>query len=160
MQDLTPMSSNTQGKQNINTAMKTHLIALPALGSAKVKEIMKARPIRNLDELSKVPKITAKDIEAIRDLITFGQEGENKMSCNCHSSTKVPNSDCSCGQCKPLKQLCRPRFFPGQLLTEEDLNRLECYIIAQIEGLASQIADLQKTVKKQDQMLTKLSKQK
>lgn len=39
--------------------------------------------------------------------------------------------DCTprCPACGGLKCLCRPRFFPGQLLTDEDLNRLEQYVI-------------------------------
>jgi hypothetical protein len=35
-----------------------------------------------------------------------------------------------CPECGGLECLCRPRFFAGQLLTEQDLNRLEQYIIA------------------------------
>ena len=34
-----------------------------------------------------------------------------------------------CPACNGLQCLCRPRFFAGQLLTDEDLNRLERYII-------------------------------
>src|SRR5262245_17869667 len=34
-----------------------------------------------------------------------------------------------CPACGSLQCLCRPRFFAGQLLTEEDLNRLERYVI-------------------------------
>jgi len=34
-----------------------------------------------------------------------------------------------CPACGGLQCLCRPRFFAGQLLTEEDLNRLERYIV-------------------------------
>jgi hypothetical protein len=34
-----------------------------------------------------------------------------------------------CPVCGGLECLCRPRFFAGQLLTEEDLNRLERYIV-------------------------------
>jgi hypothetical protein len=34
-----------------------------------------------------------------------------------------------CPACGGLQCLCRPRFFPGQLLTDEDLNRLERYVI-------------------------------
>src|SRR5262249_50319348 len=34
---------------------------------------------------------------------------------------------CECGL---LECLCRPRFFAGQLLTEQDLNRLDAYIRA------------------------------
>jgi hypothetical protein len=33
-----------------------------------------------------------------------------------------------CSDCGALKCLCRPRFFAGQLLTEQDLNRLDTYI--------------------------------
>src|SRR5262249_8522265 len=35
-----------------------------------------------------------------------------------------------CPVCGGLECLCRPRFFAGQLLTEDDLNRLDRYIIA------------------------------
>ncbi len=34
-----------------------------------------------------------------------------------------------CPVCGGLECLCRPRFFPGQLLTDEDLNRLDRYIV-------------------------------
>ncbi len=34
-----------------------------------------------------------------------------------------------CPDCGGLECLCRPRFFAGQLLTEEDLNRLERYVV-------------------------------
>jgi len=43
--------------------------------------------------------------------------------------------DHACG-CKPgrtcdgLECLCRPRFFAGQLLTDEDLRRLDHYVVA------------------------------
>jgi hypothetical protein len=35
-----------------------------------------------------------------------------------------------CPECGGLECLCRPRFFAGQLLTDEDLNRLDHYIVA------------------------------
>ena len=35
-----------------------------------------------------------------------------------------------CPDCGGLECLCRPRFFAGQLLTEQDLNRLDNYILA------------------------------
>jgi hypothetical protein len=35
-----------------------------------------------------------------------------------------------CPACGGLECMCRPRFFAGQLLTEEDLNRLDHYIVA------------------------------
>jgi hypothetical protein len=37
---------------------------------------------------------------------------------------------CTCAECGGLECLCRPRFFAGQLLTEEELNRLDHYIVA------------------------------
>jgi hypothetical protein len=47
-------------------------------------------------------------------------------------SAPTPTKECApnpCPTCGGLECLCRPRFFAGQLLTEEDLNRLEHYII-------------------------------
>jgi hypothetical protein len=41
--------------------------------------------------------------------------------------------ECVCGPkrtCEGLECLCRPRFFAGQLLTDEDLRRLDHYIVA------------------------------
>ena len=40
---------------------------------------------------------------------------------------------CGCGpgrSCDGLECLCRPRYFAGQLLTDEDLRRLDHYIVA------------------------------
>lgn len=43
---------------------------------------------------------------------------------------KPPADPCQpCPACGGLECLCRPRFFAGQLLTEEDLNRLDRYIV-------------------------------
>ena len=40
-----------------------------------------------------------------------------------------PDPSCQpCPACDGLECLCRPRFFAGQLLTEQDLNRLDHYI--------------------------------
>jgi hypothetical protein len=50
---------------------------------------------------------------------------------NAFTSTNVP--DCApvtCAVCGGLECLCRPRFFAGQLLTDEDLQRLDHYITA------------------------------
>ncbi|HEY1752912.1 MAG TPA: hypothetical protein VGG29_16765 [Caulobacteraceae bacterium] len=42
-----------------------------------------------------------------------------------------PGAACQpCPDCGGLECLCRPRFFAGQLLTEQDLNRLDEYIVA------------------------------
>src|SRR6266496_2355065 len=44
------------------------------------------------------------------------------------TTTRIPTVT-RCPVCGGLECLCRPRFFAGQLLTEDDLNRLERYII-------------------------------
>lgn len=44
------------------------------------------------------------------------------------TTTRTPTVT-RCPVCGGLECLCRPRFFAGQLLTDEDLNRLEHYII-------------------------------
>src|SRR6266536_5719170 len=36
----------------------------------------------------------------------------------------------ACPVCGGLECLCRPRFFAGQLLTDEDLKRLDHYVVA------------------------------
>jgi hypothetical protein len=43
-----------------------------------------------------------------------------------------PECECPppCPACGGLECLCRPRFFAGQVLTEDDLNRLENYVVA------------------------------
>ncbi len=49
-----------------------------------------------------------------------------------HSRTGCSNcgkQDCTCSVCGDLESLCRPRFFAGQLLTEDELNRLQQYVI-------------------------------
>ena len=46
------------------------------------------------------------------------------------TTTTRPPIVTRCPVCGGLECLCRPRFFAGQLLTEDDLNRLEQYIIA------------------------------
>jgi len=44
------------------------------------------------------------------------------------TTTRTPKVS-RCPVCGGLECLCRPRFFAGQLLTEDDLNRLEHYIV-------------------------------
>lgn len=45
----------------------------------------------------------------------------------CPPSSKVKKPP-ACPDCGALECLCRPRFFAGQLLSEQDLNRLDQYI--------------------------------
>jgi hypothetical protein len=49
-----------------------------------------------------------------------------------YAPTKDNGSCCPpvCADCGLLECLCRPRFFAGQLLTEQDLNRLDAYVRA------------------------------
>src|ERR671912_723049 len=47
-------------------------------------------------------------------------------------ATNVKTSECGacgCPTCGGLQCLCRPRFFAGQLLTDETLNQLDHYIV-------------------------------
>lgn len=51
---------------------------------------------------------------------------------NRSTSPSTPNprfAQVNCPECSGLECLCRPRFFPGQLLTDEDLKRLDRYIV-------------------------------
>lgn len=45
------------------------------------------------------------------------------------ASSRMKTLQPVCPACGGLDCLCRPRFFAGQLLTEEDLNRLDHYIV-------------------------------
>ena len=50
-----------------------------------------------------------------------------------NSMTQTNSSGCApvvCPDCGGLECLCRPRFFAGQLLTDDDLKRLDYYITA------------------------------
>lgn len=44
------------------------------------------------------------------------------------SPSACPPDPCVCSTCGMLECLCRPRFFAGQILTADDLNRLDAYI--------------------------------
>jgi hypothetical protein len=44
------------------------------------------------------------------------------------SPTACPPERVRCSTCGMLECLCRPRFFAGQILTADDLNRLDAYI--------------------------------
>jgi hypothetical protein len=57
---------------------------------------------------------------------------ENLMNLMRQVSTPSTGGGCCChgNACEGLECLCRPRYFAGQLLTDEDLNRLDHYIVA------------------------------
>jgi hypothetical protein len=59
--------------------------------------------------------------------LAFGAAGVTARDCR---PTPVCDPRPVCPACGGLECLCRPRFFAGQLLTEEDLNRLDHYIVA------------------------------
>lgn len=48
---------------------------------------------------------------------------------NADRSTTVSTDPCGCGEGGTLRSLSRPRFFAGQLLTEDEFKRLDKYII-------------------------------
>src|SRR4051812_39330766 len=57
----------------------------------------------------------------------------SNVSMRAPTKTPLPPSPCcdtTCASCGLLECLCRPRFFAGQLLSEQDLNRLDSYIRA------------------------------
>ena len=44
------------------------------------------------------------------------------------SATTCEPAPVRCSTCGMLECLCRPRFFAGQVLTADDLNRLDAYV--------------------------------
>ena len=57
---------------------------------------------------------------------------ESLMNLMRDAAAPSKGTGCCCGgnACEGLECLCRPRYFAGQLLTDEDLNRLDHYIVA------------------------------
>jgi hypothetical protein len=60
-------------------------------------------------------------------IFAFGDARRGTLDCR---PTPVCDPRPVCPACGGLECLCRPRFFAGQLLSEEDLNRLDHYIVA------------------------------
>ena len=58
-------------KTNVNTASKADLESLPGIGPVLATEMIKARPIRSLQQLDQVPGIGPKTIEKLRELVAF-----------------------------------------------------------------------------------------
>ncbi len=61
---------------NINTANKTQLMSLPAIGRVLAQRIIDARPIASLEELVAVAGISTSVVDKIQPLITFEVSGE------------------------------------------------------------------------------------
>jgi hypothetical protein len=59
--------------------------------------------------------------------LAFGDARRGILDCR---PTPICDPRPVCPACGGLECLCRPRFFAGQLLSEEDLNRLDHYIVA------------------------------
>jgi hypothetical protein len=60
-----------------------------------------------------------------------GAASQSTSTTTSTSALLPPGPACQpCPECGGLVCLCRPRFFAGQLLTEQDLNRLDQYIVA------------------------------
>jgi competence protein ComEA len=57
---------------DLNTADLKTLEALPGVGPTLAKRIMEARPIKSLDELSKVKGMSKTKVAALKDKVTFG----------------------------------------------------------------------------------------
>jgi competence protein ComEA len=62
------------GKVNLNTADAAALEALPGIGAATAKAIIAARPIKSFNELDKIRGLGKNRIDALRDLVTTGDE--------------------------------------------------------------------------------------
>jgi competence protein ComEA len=62
------------GKVNLNTADLATLEALPGIGAATAKAIVAARPLKSIDDLDKIRGLGKNRIDALRDLVTFGEE--------------------------------------------------------------------------------------
>ncbi|MFC4158643.1 hypothetical protein [Chitinimonas lacunae] len=60
-------------------------------------------------------------MNSVNDLYR-GRQGASPSAC--------PPETVRCGGCGMLECLCRPRFFAGQILSADDLNRLDAYIRA------------------------------
>ncbi|TAN41295.1 MAG: DNA-binding protein [Nitrospirae bacterium] len=67
-------AKTSQGKADslvdINTADQKSLEALPGVGSKTAQEIIKVRPFKSVDDLSKVKGITKKKMETLKGLVT------------------------------------------------------------------------------------------
>lgn len=56
---------------NVNTASEAELQSLPGVGAKTAEEIVRARPIKDIDALDSLPGFGPKKIDALRELISF-----------------------------------------------------------------------------------------
>ena len=67
-------NESATGKVNLNTADAAALEALPGIGPATAKAIIAARPIKSIDELDKIRGLGKNRMDALRNLVTTGDE--------------------------------------------------------------------------------------
>jgi len=69
---------------DINTATVKELEALPAIGEARAQMIVRIRerngPFQNVEELRALPRLSEKQFDALRKLVTVGSEEPHKQA--------------------------------------------------------------------------------
>ena len=58
-------------KVNLNTAEVSDLMALPGIGPKTAQQIIRARPLKDMNSLAMVPGLGPKKIEALREMVSF-----------------------------------------------------------------------------------------
>ncbi len=66
-----PAASAGFRKTNLNTASAGEIEGLPGIGPKTAEQIIRARPLKDLDALDALPGIGPKKIEALRELVSF-----------------------------------------------------------------------------------------
>ncbi len=119
-----PAKESANSKVNINTAELAVLEQLPGIGPATAKAIIEGRPWKSVDELDKIRGLGKNRISALRDLVTFGDEGASTQS-TAKTASPLPAGT------KPASNSTRsvPRLQPGQKIdintaTLEELDAL------------------------------------
>jgi competence protein ComEA len=68
---------------DINTATMAELESLPAIGEARAQMIVRIRdrngPFKSVDELRALPRLSEKQFQALRKLVTVGSEDQQKQ---------------------------------------------------------------------------------
>ena len=68
---LKPEAPAVARKMNLNTASVADLQALPGVGPKTAEQIIRARPLKDLNSLDALPGFGPKKIEALRELVSF-----------------------------------------------------------------------------------------